>query len=129
MVCSKEEEDVQCKEEYPFRTITGECNNLEHPYWGSSTSALSRLLPPQYDDGKGVPRGGWLSAIDRLKTSSTIDEPESGPIESLEPGEYLLDMGIIYGMLGVNPRVVITKEYQHYQLTIVLHCRRQVLCG
>ena len=31
-----------------FRTINGECNNLENPLLGSSFSKLSRLLPPEH---------------------------------------------------------------------------------
>ena len=31
-----------------FRTINGQCNNLENPLLGSSFSKLSRLLPPEH---------------------------------------------------------------------------------
>lgn len=35
----------------PFRTQDGSCNNLKHPLWGRANSALTRLLPPDYEDG------------------------------------------------------------------------------
>ncbi|GFT40437.1 chorion peroxidase [Nephila pilipes] len=34
-----------------YRTLTGMCNNLEHPSWGSARSAMVRYLPPEYADG------------------------------------------------------------------------------
>ena len=66
MRCGEDEdhEEAECDPKFPFRTITGECNNLNHSSWGSSTTALSRLLPSQYADGVKVPRGGWLSAVE-----------------------------------------------------------------
>jgi peroxidase len=41
----------------PFRTQDGSCNNLKHPLWGRANSALTRLLPPDYEDGVSLPRG------------------------------------------------------------------------
>ncbi|KAL1420776.1 hypothetical protein MTO96_023817 [Rhipicephalus appendiculatus] len=39
-----------------YRTLTGMCNNLENPSWGSVRSAMVRYLPPAYADGIGEPR-------------------------------------------------------------------------
>ncbi|XP_076326347.1 peroxidase-like isoform X1 [Tachypleus tridentatus] len=39
-----------------YRTLTGMCNNLENPSWGSARSAMLRYLPPAYSDGISVPR-------------------------------------------------------------------------
>lgn len=36
-----------------YRTLTGMCNNLEYPSWGSARSAMIRLLPPNFSDGVG----------------------------------------------------------------------------
>ena len=41
-----------------YRSISGRCNNLRRPDWGSAGSTLRRLLPNAYEDGVGVPRGG-----------------------------------------------------------------------
>ena len=45
-----------------FRTLTGVCNNLENPLWGSTSIQLRRFLPASYKDGFNAPRGGEHSA-------------------------------------------------------------------
>ena len=35
-----------------YRTLTGMCNNLHYPSWGSARSALIRFFPPSYGDGE-----------------------------------------------------------------------------
>ena len=59
-----------------FRTINGECNNINHPSWGSSTSAFTRLLDQQYADGKDIPRGGWLSAVEPGNTGKRTNNKQ-----------------------------------------------------
>lgn len=39
-----------------YRTLTGMCNNLENPSWGSTRSVMIRFLPPVYGDGISTPR-------------------------------------------------------------------------
>ncbi|PRD29059.1 UNVERIFIED_CONTAM: Pxd [Trichonephila clavipes] len=39
-----------------YRTLTGMCNNLEHPSWGSARSSMVRYLPPEYADAIQEPR-------------------------------------------------------------------------
>lgn len=34
-----------------YRTLSGMCNNLQYPSWGSARSAFLRFLPPDYADG------------------------------------------------------------------------------
>ena len=41
-----------CDREQRYRTITGGCNNLQHPQWGSSYQQLLRLLPSAYKVGR-----------------------------------------------------------------------------
>jgi peroxidase len=41
---------VKC-EIIKYRTLTGMCNNLDYPSWGSARSAMIRFLPPAYHDG------------------------------------------------------------------------------
>jgi len=36
-----------------YRTLTGMCNNLDYPNWGSARSAMIRILPPNFSDGVG----------------------------------------------------------------------------
>ncbi|XP_023149131.2 eosinophil peroxidase [Amphiprion ocellaris] len=40
-----------------YRSITGECNNRQHPRWGAANIPYSRWLPPEYEDVWGMPRG------------------------------------------------------------------------
>ncbi|XP_074599828.1 peroxidase-like isoform X2 [Brevipalpus obovatus] len=42
--------DPECKES-KYRTIDGSCNNIQHPLWGKSHTAFSRLVLPEYADG------------------------------------------------------------------------------
>lgn len=54
------ESEHQCASESPYRTYDGYCNNLEHPFWGTSSSALTRFLEPAYGDGVNSLRGSDL---------------------------------------------------------------------
>ncbi|XP_072221755.1 thyroid peroxidase [Leuresthes tenuis] len=40
-----------------YRTISGGCNNRQHPRWGAANTALVRWLPAEYEDGEGEPKG------------------------------------------------------------------------
>ncbi|NWX15910.1 PERE peroxidase, partial [Aegotheles bennettii] len=55
--CDYQVHSIKCPENDIYRTITGECNNRERSYLGSSNRALARWLPAVYDDGVSVPRG------------------------------------------------------------------------
>ncbi|KAG8012707.1 Thyroid peroxidase, partial [Nibea albiflora] len=48
--------DSDCLSER-YRSITGECNNRQHPRWGAANIPYSRWLPPEYEDAWGTPRG------------------------------------------------------------------------
>ncbi|GFG31758.1 hypothetical protein Cfor_04198 [Coptotermes formosanus] len=39
-----------------YRRHDGDCNNLQHPTWGSALLPFKRLLPPAYADGVSEPR-------------------------------------------------------------------------
>lgn len=49
-ICPTFLQPVKC-EISKYRTLTGMCNNLDYPSWGSARSAMVRYLPPQYYDG------------------------------------------------------------------------------
>ncbi|KAG3274182.1 peroxidasin like [Ictidomys tridecemlineatus] len=40
-----------------YRTHDATCNNLQHPTWGASLTALVRVLQPAYENGFNSPRG------------------------------------------------------------------------
>lgn len=50
-LCPSFLKQVKC-EVSKYRTLTGMCNNLEYPSWGSARSAMVRFLPPAYADGE-----------------------------------------------------------------------------
>lgn len=42
-----------CKNE-KFRSISGGCNNLKHPNWGTTHSTYDRLILPNYGPSKYI---------------------------------------------------------------------------
>ena len=46
-----------------YRSQDGTCNNLKHPMWGRADIALTRLLQPDYEDGKN--HISFLTMLDR----------------------------------------------------------------
>ena len=52
----EEMETPRCNRRNPFRTLNGECNNLRDPFRGAALTPFSRLLEPDYADGKSEPR-------------------------------------------------------------------------
>uniref|UniRef100_A0A3P8VGQ2 Eosinophil peroxidase n=1 Tax=Cynoglossus semilaevis TaxID=244447 RepID=A0A3P8VGQ2_CYNSE len=58
--CSAETQRPSCQSgclSERYRSITGECNNRQHPRWGAANIPYSRWLPPEYEDMWGKPRG------------------------------------------------------------------------
>ena len=47
-----------CDVDSAFRTLSGECNNLNNPGWGAAGAYFQRFIHNAYQDRKGVPRGG-----------------------------------------------------------------------
>jgi len=37
---------------HKYRSTDGSCNNINHELWGRASTALQRILPPKYGDGK-----------------------------------------------------------------------------
>ncbi|UYV75021.1 hypothetical protein LAZ67_12002125 [Cordylochernes scorpioides] len=58
-----------------YRTLSGMCNNLDNPSWGSARSAMIRFVPPEYGDGNVLyvfPRLVTSSDYPALVTSSLV---------------------------------------------------------
>ena len=54
------------------RQFSGECNNLKNPRWGAANSAFTRLLPPEYEDGVGEPKGGFANSLPQPRFVSQL---------------------------------------------------------
>ncbi|XP_037085818.1 peroxidase-like [Pollicipes pollicipes] len=70
------EEPISCENSF-YRTITGECNNLQRPRLGRSLTGQKRLLPNTYDDGlfairTRAVRGGTLPSA-RFVSERVLD--------------------------------------------------------
>ena len=39
-----------------YRSVSGVCNNIEHPHWGAAMNAHHRFMAPDYADGISAPR-------------------------------------------------------------------------
>ena len=59
---------------HQFRSIDGSCNNIQHPHWGQANTALHRLLPSVYEDGKS--RCLWPNSLAAVS-------PRMGPIQKM----------------------------------------------
>ena len=74
------EQQPECDPDTPYRTIQGECNNLEQPLLGKSFTPLSRVLDNAFDDGLLEARS-LASNGDRLPgvraVSTTVRLPET----------------------------------------------------
>jgi len=70
-----------CDFDSEFRTISGCCNNQIQPDFGRRFLPLIRLLPPEYQDGESLPRGG-------LETSS-LPSPREISIKVHQNTEHL----------------------------------------
>ncbi|CAI8035665.1 Peroxidasin homolog [Geodia barretti] len=58
-----------------FRTADGTCNNLENPLLGAADTPLSRLIPPQYEDGISSLRGDIQNKLGNILRSSPFQPP------------------------------------------------------
>ncbi|KAH7975058.1 hypothetical protein HPB49_023022 [Dermacentor silvarum] len=43
---------TKCDPSFPYRSLDGSCNNIEHPSWGKALSCHARITPPVYQDGE-----------------------------------------------------------------------------
>lgn len=41
----------KCNRHSKYRTVDGNCNNLDHPLWAKSLTEFKRIVAPAYADG------------------------------------------------------------------------------
>lgn len=104
------EEPFPCDHTYPFRSITGWCNNLRNPEYGMSFRTFSRFVDPKYDDGIGAPRkrskGGKILPPPRL-VSANIHYDVSSPhvryaLITMQWGQFL-DHDLTFTPMNTGP--------------------------
>ena len=57
-----------CDANYSFRNVTGTCNNIKNPFWGSANIGMRRYLSAEYEDGLSQPTGGTADYLYSRKT-------------------------------------------------------------
>ena len=58
-----------------FRTINGSCNNLQNPLVGAADTALTRLIPSQYEDGIASLRGSIQNRRGSIFNTTAFEPP------------------------------------------------------
>ena len=69
-LCSGQKEP-HCNPTSRFRSLSGECNNLQRPLLGSTETSFRRLLEPDYADGLSSPRQGQLPSGEAVSLPNT----------------------------------------------------------
>lgn len=80
--------------ESKYRTADGSCNNLRHPQWGQSNTAMERLAPTAYADGLNAPRG-WIAVGDGSK-----QDPGWASAAQSDSGSYLPSARVVSSHLA-----------------------------
>lgn len=94
----------------PYRTVDATCNNLKYPLWGSATSSIYRLCPPDFADGQQTPRkardGGDLPSARLLSVvlAPDVNHPNLGvSYMAMTFGQFLAhDMSLVPSFSGPN---------------------------
>ena len=58
-----------CDEKTEYRNVTGTCNNLDNPFWGSANIGMRRYLAAEYSDNSSAPFTGSSSTYSRQASS------------------------------------------------------------
>lgn len=108
------QDDMPCDHTFPFRGITGWCNNLKHPDYGTSYRTFERVLPPKYEDGISIPRqksksGRFLPSGRVISTSIHFDV--SNPhvryaLATMQWGQFL-DHDLTFTPMNMGPNEAI----------------------
>jgi len=95
-----------CSANDRYRSMSGACNNLDNPLWGVAGAQLVRLLPPDYSDGIGAPRGGFnYSSLPNPRWMSQKNHPDND-----NPDTRFTHMVMQFGQLLDHDITVTPKE-------------------
>ena len=62
---------ITCNSNEKFRTISGQCNNLQNPYWGAMSTAFLREIPVDEYDPKNI--NIYLDEVDKSSSRHLLD--------------------------------------------------------
>ncbi|XP_028142829.2 uncharacterized protein LOC114336668 [Diabrotica virgifera virgifera] len=108
----KEKEKITCPA-MKFREPSGRCNNVRHPTWGTRGQKLLRLLPPDYADGKLLPK----------KSSKNSDLPSPVNIAAMIQKETISKHDSVTALLGAWSELLL------HDLASTGNVRSQYCCG
>lgn len=92
--CVKETEVPPCDTQSKYRTIDGSCNNWKKPHYGKSSTPMSRIWTPEYDDENSKPRTKSSSGAE-LPSSRKVSRAVAG--DEVEESQYLTALGVTFG--------------------------------
>uniref|UniRef100_A0A0K8SGF7 Peroxidasin n=3 Tax=Lygus hesperus TaxID=30085 RepID=A0A0K8SGF7_LYGHE len=109
-ICPSREQASWCQPR-KYRSLSGHCNNVQFPWWGSAGIAYARYLPSAYADGISLPRGtavypeGLPSARDvSLKVHTQLDKLHSHLVATAAVWAQIVshDLSLTPQMVGYN---------------------------
>ena len=110
-------EPGQCDFKARYRTISGRCNNLQNPEWGSAGQTYRRLIANAYQDGKSVPRGGrHPSSLPNPRWISQKNHPDAD-----HPDYRFTHMVMQFGQFLDHDVTLTPKDGNHYLLNVNLY--------
>ena len=93
------EQDCHASENQ-YRTITGQCNNLNNPFWGSTNQPLHRYAAPAYEDGISQPIG-WnnieINGFQLPNVRSVSNQVFSQLNSEANNDEFLSHFAVVFG--------------------------------
>ena len=92
--CVKETEVPPCDTQSKYRTIDGSCNNWKKPHYGKTSTPMSRIWAPSYDDDNSKPRTN-ASSGNPLPSSRKVSLAVAG--DDVEESQYLTALGVSFG--------------------------------
>ncbi|XP_074870237.1 myeloperoxidase-like [Carettochelys insculpta] len=88
--CAQQNTNIRCDDKYPYRMITGECNNRGNPSLGSANRPYVRWLPAEYEDGVSLPHG-WTDGFLHSGFSYPLVRAVSNKIVRFPTEQLVLD--------------------------------------
>ena len=95
--CEEHKKEANCSNcmHQHYRSIDGSCNNLDFSLQGAADSPFQRLLPPNYEDGLGLPVG-WIEnkpsarlISSKVLSANVIEGHDDFTLMLMQVGQFL----------------------------------------